>query len=293
MSNKEMVLDALNMKSTYRDKLELSPFTKFGLEIEMDHVSKKNIDKLKKEYNDKQGYNVHEDTSLKDGGIELSTRFMGNREKNWVELKDLSDYLKRIKPQFERSSLQVNLNCHMSYNELVAFLKFYAYYEDIIYRISRGNDRIMRYSYETYAMSILDRLKTVIKYGRDEMDIVNEFIYSKSFGISLKDQIGKENLRSGINLIEFRTPNGTIDPILWQNYITLFQSMIDFFESDDWIGYHFDIDKVDNNRSDFDLNRAIEFANIVFVSDKEKLLFLKQYIGNRKISSLLLTKKRN
>ena len=39
MVNKNIVIDALSTKTNYRDSLELSPLTKFGLEIEMDHLS--------------------------------------------------------------------------------------------------------------------------------------------------------------------------------------------------------------------------------------------------------------
>lgn len=290
MSNQNIVIDALNTKVTYRDKLELSPLTKFGLEIEMDHVSKKNRDMLRETYNFNKGFNVHDDTSLKNGGIEIATRVMGNLEKNWVELKELSDVLRKVRPEFENSSLQVNLNCHMNYNELITFLSFYAYYEDIIYRYSRGNDRLLRYTVETYAYSIREALKNCLMFCEDEIDIVENFLNSKSFGIALKDNIGKENLRSGINLIEFRTPNGTINPIWWQNYVMVFQSMIDFIESGDWYGYTFDVERASDK--EFDLDKAIEFANIVFVSEKEKLLFIKQYIGNRKFSSLLTLKKK-
>ena len=291
MVNKNIVIDALSTKTNYRDSLELSPLTKFGLEIEMDHLSLNKINDIKDKYDNKKGYIVYEDTSLKNGGIELATRVMGNLPKNWLELKELSDYLKKKRPDFENSSLQVNLNCHMDYNELVFFLKLYAYYEDIIYRYSKGNDRVLRYSVDIYAHSIREALKRTINFGKDEIDIVEAFLNSKSFGVALKDNDGKENLISGINLIEFRTPNGTLNPILWQNYVMLFQSMIDFVESGDWYGYTFDIDKLSDR--EFDLNKAIEFANIVFVSEKEKLLFIKQYIGNRKLESLLLTKKRN
>ena len=291
MVNKNIVIDALSTKTNYRDSLELSPLTKFGLEIEMDHLSLNKINDIKDKYDNKKGYIVYEDTSLKNGGIELATRVMGNLPKNWIELKELSDYLKKKRPDFENSSLQVNLNCHMDYNELVFLLKLYAYYEDIIYRYSKGNDRVLRYGADIYAHSIREALKRTINFGKDEIDIVEAFLNSKTFGVALKDNCGKENLRSGINLIEFRTPNGTLNPILWQNYVMLFQSMIDFVESGDWYGYTFDIDKLSDR--EFDLNKAIEFANIVFVSEKEKLLFLKQYIGNRKLESLLLTKKRN
>lgn len=291
MVNKNIVIDALSTKTNYRDSLELSPLTKFGLEIEMDHLSLNKINDIKDKYDNKKGYIVYEDTSLKNGGIELATRVMGNLPKNWIELKELSDYLKKKRPDFENSSLQVNLNCHMDYNELVFFLKLYAYYEDIIYRYSKGNDRVLRYGADIYAHSIREALKRTINFGKDEIDVVEAFLNSKTFGVALKDNCGKENLRSGINLIEFRTPNGTLNPILWQNYVMLFQSMIDFVESGDWYGYTFDIDKLSDR--EFDLNKAIEFANIVFVSEKEKLLFLKQYIDNRKLESLLLTKKRN
>lgn len=290
MTNYDMVLDALLIKNEYRDKLNFSSKIKFGLEIEMDHVSYNNIKKLKEEYVDTKEYNVHEDTSLGDGGIELSTKVFKNDKNSFDELNSLSKYLKKLKPSFERSSLQVNVDCHFSYNELIYFLEFYAYYENIIYRISRGNDRLLRYYSNVYAESILEQLKMAIKYSKNEVEATDFFLNSKSFGIGLKDNIGKINSKSGINVIEFRTPNGTVDSFLWQQYINIFQSMVNYIESNDWYRYNFiDLDNISND--EFDLNKAIEFANIIFVDEKDKLLFLKQYIGNRKVQSLMLVKK--
>lgn len=291
MTNQELVIKAIKSKKHYRDKLELSPSTRFGLEIEMDHLSNRKRKKLQDLYNGKHGCNIDEDTSLKNTGIELSTRIMDNKKENWEELYRLSILLKKYHPEFEYSSFQVNLDCHMDYNEIYNFLQFYAYYEDIITRISKGTDMVLRYSSEKYAIPILRKLKSLIKYAHDEIDIVESFINNKSYGLSLKESNDRTNIKSNIDIIEFRSPNGTINPILWQNYIMLFQSMINFFEQGDWYGHTFDLDNI--TRDEYNINKAIEFANIIYTSEEEKLLFLKQYIGNRKIESLLLTKKRS
>ena len=65
MTNYDMVLDALLIKNEYRDKLNFSSKTKFGLEIEMDHVSYNNIKKLKEEYVDTIEYNVQDRKSTR------------------------------------------------------------------------------------------------------------------------------------------------------------------------------------------------------------------------------------
>ena len=53
----------------------------------------------------------------------------------------------------------------------------------------------------------------------DEDSILNMFSNNKRYGIIFKNE--------NKDLIEFRTPNMTSDPVLWQNYITTFYYLIE------------------------------------------------------------------
>ena len=127
---------------------------------------------------------------------------------------------------------------------------------------------------------------------------LERFLFNKYYGVSLKGKLGTiYSSLYPVNLIEFRTPNGTDDVWLWQNYINTFYNIIRTFE----VG-SIDYEKIDylyyrlfgtisyDTYEDMHLDKAIEFANIIFNNDRDKLYFIKQYIGKQKDKALTLVK---
>ena len=160
---------------------------------------------------------VKDDRSLmKDKNAEIATPVLNNEKNYWILLKKLAKMIKKLNPSFDNCSFQVNFDGSLLPTEAarVTFLKLYAYYEDIIYRFSKGEDACYRESLDTYASPIILSLKDTLYFGEDDKDLILErFSNQKRYGISFKTE--------NKDLIEFRTPNGTYNPILWQNYIVL------------------------------------------------------------------------
>lgn len=287
MSNRLLVLNAIKTKNEYKDKLIIPTKRTFGLEIEMDHLSKMRRTQLYKEFVDSE-WNVGYDSSLGIDGLEVSTPPMFNTKESFLELKNKSEFLKKCKPSFEFSSLQVSLDSNLSNEQLVYLLKLFSTFEDVIYKYSQGFSHTLRYNALKYASSIKERMNDFLSSHTMDDTIVYSFIASKDYGISFKNNGSFNNMESEINLIEFRTPNGTVDPILWQSYITFFQAIISAIESNNYndiIDYLYKTSDGENNLDD-----AIRLSNIIFDNEKDKLLFLKQYIGFNKVSSLILGK---
>ena len=109
------------------------------------------------------------------------------------------------------------------------------------------------------------------------------------------------NLTTKKNTIEFRSPNGTLEEVIWQNNINFFGKLIEAALNTDLdmekINYYIDMVKTDdliNEYSKVNFSNALELADMIFEKNIDKLTFLKQYIKDGKKSqskSLVRSKK--
>ena len=206
----------------YRDLLTIPENISFGLELELESVSLKEVSyQIKEQFG--SNWRVMEDMSLtKDSNAEIVTPPLYNKKETWQLLKQLSILIKNLNPTYENCSLQVNFNGSLlpTKKNRIKFLKLYATYEDIIYRLSKGEDKALRNNIEVYAHPII----MLMKDGKGIYEyIIESLTNNKKHGITFKNNIA--------NLIEFRTPNGTSNPVLWQNYITTFYYLIMYSKS--------------------------------------------------------------
>ena len=298
MEKKELIQRAIYTDLPLRDKLDMND-TKFGVEIETSLSNEE--DKFFLLSNDftKNGWSEHQDPSIKKGiSFELASPVYIDNDVTWKELKLLSDRLKKCKINYEQCSFQTTINCCLNDIDIVYFLKFFAIYEKVIYRFSMGFDSHLRDNIKVFSTSLRDELNDRLKLSDDAKVILERFLFNKYYGVSLKGKLGTiYSSLYPVNLIEFRTPNGTDDVWLWQNYINTFYNIIRTFE----VG-SIDYEKIDylyyrlfgtisyDTYEDMHLDKAIEFANIIFNNDRDKLYFIKQYIGKQKDKALTLVK---
>ena len=86
-----------------------------------------------------------------------------------------------------------------------------------------------------------------------------------------------------IDTIEFRCPNGCIEETIWQNNVNTFTKTLLYSKSDnfdqEFVDFYF-LRKDDCNMEYFyfmDIERALEFADLVFDKELDKMNFLRQY----------------
>lgn len=192
--------------------------------------------------------------------------------------------IKKLSPTFDNCSFQVNFDGSLlpTSEDRITFLKLYAYYEDIIYRFSKGENANYRESLDMYASPIILALKDVLNFDDPDKEFILErFSNNKRYGIIFKNK--------SKDLIEFRTPNGTYNPILWQNYITLFYYLIeaitkrkyDLQELNEYISSYSKINILES----YELSReekALKLSKQIFSKQLDKTSFLHQYIGSNK-----------
>jgi hypothetical protein len=150
-----------------------------------------------------------------------------------------------------------------------------------------------------FYMDGLNKLKNKKNYNVLEMlwsmePLSVEDRYTKNFGLSYWRMLADDhyNIYKDFNefskgcTVELRVPNGTFNEIIWQNNINFFIKMMLYCKSD-----RYDQDIIDrrmikvldkfSNLSSYSLvylEQALEFVDMIFDNNLDKIYFLKQYI---------------
>ena len=266
-----------NIPFIYRERLNIPQNIRFGLELELDKIDPNEVYKLvRKEFGNT--WIIKEDKGLTKGeNRELVSPVLTNTKDTWIMLKRMADLLKKINPDYSHCSFQINFDGTMlpSLKTRLRFLKLYAMYEDIIYRFSKGGDKHYRDSLEMYASPIALSLKQ--DPSKNIQETLEEYTNQKRYGIAFK---------TDKDLIEFRTPNMTSNPILMQNYITAFYYLLKFATSkkfpkkeiDAYIDSFYKIYLLEN----YELSKpekALKLCNMIFPYKQDQLHFMHQYLG--------------
>lgn len=282
MTKERMQACLNNTLFEYRPKLTIPNFINFGLEIELEAVDYEEVDFfITKQFG--RAWQVKKDESLDPNcNAEIVTPVLQNKKETWLILKRLGELLKRLNPNFDACSFQINYDGKLlpTAEDKVRFLKLFAMYEDIIYRFSKGDDKNYRYSLDMYAAPITLALKDWLKFKSNSI-ILENFTENKRYGVIFKN--------TPKDLIEFRTPNGTSNVILWQNYITTFYYLIklamsskyDKREVDKYIDEFSCIYMLENYEK-LKEEKAIKLSKMLFNKNIDQVYFLHQYLGLKK-----------
>ena len=276
MANSKIDQVLLHNPLEYRSILTLPKDVNFGIELEMEDVDMIHV------YNQVRStlgnnWNINKDDSLKHlRSAEIVSPVLQNTKDTWILIRKMGELLDKMNPTYNKSSFQVNFDGSLLPKEedRIRFLKLYAMYEDIIYRFSKGEDEEYRESLETYAGPIILTLKGLVNDPRCAIEM---FSNNKRYGIIFKTQ--KKDL------IEFRTPNSTSNPILMQNYITTFYYLLKFATSnkypkkevDEYIDRYMKIYILESYER-CNEEKAIQFADMIFPKQVDKAFFLHQYL---------------
>lgn len=278
MTNSLMDKKLDNSPFLYREKLTIPKNVNFGLEFELDKIDPNMVYRIVRSQMGGD-WKIKEDESLTKGqNAEIVSPVLQNNKETWNMLKKLSEILSKIDADYGKCSFQVNFDGALlpTLEKRVQFLKFYSMYEDIIYRFSKGEDSEYRDSLDIYASPIFLTLKHYVLMSYDLDLVIGAFSDNKRYGIVFK---------SGQDLIEFRTPNMTNNPILWQNYINTFYYLVDSSlsnrynkkEVDRYVeGVHkmFLLENYEKEKKE----KALEFCDTVFTNSLDKINFMHQYL---------------
>lgn len=273
----------------YQPKLDLTIPFQYGIEIEFTESSLEEVEEKIKDFYQVselvygQDWYVDVDESVTDYlyGGELKSPISYNDENDWYELKQLCEIVQSLEGTTdEKCSIHLHVDFHrldFQLEDWNRFLKLWCAYEDVIYEFSRvGKEKIRDY-YLEYATPIRDYILNVMSKG-EASNAITGLVCSldKSCCLNMKNLYHSlSGVSSTLPTIEFRSCNGTLNPIFIQNIVRLFAKMLEAV-------------KLKGNKLDFSIEKrlfeecpdccekALELSNLIFNNDFEKLSFLKQ-----------------
>lgn len=280
---------------TLREKTNIPSDATFGFELEF---LKQNLTQIRNKLNLSKftKWNLCSDDAIREI-YEIQTPILTDTKESWSELDEICKTvgLENI----------VNTNCgahiHVGAQVLgpnpIAWLNYLlliSTYENIIFRFGYGEDSHPRRYLEGYASSVAqdfwDRYKELREsHYYDVNDVIKGLNVVKYKAINLVNVKNPEK-EEYKNTIEIRHPNGTNNPIIWQNNNLLTLRTILYAKNSEFdtetilrrkrinerLGIKFE------NYSDFQLDAALEFADLIYTNDLDKIYFFNQYIKPKK-----------
>ena len=279
--------DIKDVKIEYRDKLDINPRTTIGIEIEFEKANLKDVRKKINQYLEGEWKAVF-DGSVSDSfldvikGGEINSPIITNKMYEWAELETVCEILKNEGAEItEYCGGHVHIGKNIiKLESYMNFIKLWYLYEPIIFRFcygeyNRGRDLINFYAH-ALRINLWNIITSEEKY-KYSSQIINYLGKDRNLCVNFQNIFGKKNT------FEFRCPNSSLDPAIWQNNVNFFAHLLDKsndIEIDkDKLAY--EIKNYDLKQSDYikiDMNEAIELADIIFDNEIDKLYFLRQYI---------------
>ena len=299
----ELIILIKKFYLSLRNTLNLDDSITFGLEIEFEHANTEMIDSIiDKKYSKGDDWCTVFDGSL-DRGEEINSPILRDSIKTWIDLKKVCSIVRRYAKICNHSSGHVHVGTQTLGDNSEAWINFillWSVYENIIFRFSYGEYYSNRPCIIKYAKPIsnvlwdsYENLNLIDKNDLYIDDIIDNISVDRYQAVNFHN-VEYENISnfSEGNTIEFRCPNGSLNPIIWQNNVNLFIKMLLCAKNS-----NLDKDLILKRRRDTNvyysldwyseifLDQALEFADLIFDNNLDKLYFLRQYLKDFNFSS--------
>lgn len=305
-----------------RRNLGLSSDVTFGLEIEFEDANRKVIEQeLIKRFPDNR-FKVVDDGSLYNGG-EINTPVFTDSEDNWLDLKTVCDIVFRNASVLDNTGGHIHVGMHILGNNpkyWSNFAKLWMTYENVIFRFLYGEYISPRRGILEQARPISsdlirnlerinDRAKKISAYQMFKvLDAGESFKERRKRAVNFTNISELESYQYEMildgdkvkNTIEFRSPNGTFNPIIWQNNVNLLVHLFMYAKSDK---FNEDIinrrmlqikeSEISSNLRMYSrvyIDQAIELADLIFDNNLDKVYFLRQYFKSTLVNNESLVK---
>lgn len=310
VDKKEFICELLNYKLKLRNNLGINNSLTFGLELEFENIkcdilefeklfnnlelTKGNIVEL---YHDTHLWNIVDDKTLLNGK-EVRTPILTDNQKYWLSLVKVCAFIKKYASIGPHCAGHIHVGTQILNNKkeaLLNLLKLWGVYENILYRYGYNEYLNQNPEIKYSKPSSIDYLNVYDKMVNTNYDIETLLLELpgrlKAINFSIATLISDYKRIAYKDTIEFRSPNGTLDAVIWQNNVNTFIKLLL-----SCLDNKFDMDivlkrqKVLESLEDrFDYNKiyldaALELSDIIFNNNLDKIYFLRQYIKNNEVS---------
>ena len=317
MSDKDLVNIVINLKNYYielRNVLNIDNCITFAGEIEFEEANRDLIEIELYNTFPLDDWIVKDDNTLSNGG-EINSPVLRDNKKTWIDLSTVCNIVNNSAYVLDNTSSHIHIGMHILGNNPIYWRNFallWMTYENVITRFLYGEYISPRPSIEEFAKPIskmliedFDRIEDRTKYynasyilkvlnsGDDRRKAVN-------FKNCADAELSKHNVVENKNTIEFRSPNGTFNPIIWQNNINLLVKLLVYCKSNNFNEEIIlrrlkqiikdDIPANLNKYGQINIVQALELSDLIFNNNLDKVYFLRQYIKDSNISNKPLIK---
>lgn len=278
----------------YRESLDLPSTITFGTELEYDLMYKGLCDNFLAA-NNLINWISKRDKSLIFGG-EICSPILIDCEKSWRELKNICDFLTE-----KHANMRLNSGGHIHIGAKIldnnidawkSFLKLYMCYEHILFRFGYGDKVNGRRNMDIFSKRCAEKLFDNLKFI-EQSNTLEDLHYSledkqgNMYALNFNHIRFNENYNHRFHTIEFRFPNASNNEIIWQNNINVFSKMIlsclNGKIDNDLLNNKLKENFSEHNELKYNLmilEDALEFADLVFDNNLDKMYFLRQYFKN-------------
>lgn len=324
ISNSDRVMMMCLLKQYYlslRKRIGISEDITFGLEIEFENALKDIIDdELYLNFNGTDWVMVPDGSLV--NGAEINSPKLTDTYDNWIDLNYVCRIVDKNAYVGDNTGGHIHIGTQILGNNpkyWANFAKLWATYENVINRFLYGEYVGPRANLEKHAASVARDFIRDINSGRidDRAKMINARSMFKLFDCGDKDvkirrkksvnftnvsdlESYKYNMNIDMNTVEFRSPNGTFDPVIWQNNVNLITKLMLYCKSD-----KFDEDRIIRRMnqiisddipsnifkySRIYMEQAIELSDMIFDNNLDKVYFLRQYVKSGEVSNKPMVK---
>jgi hypothetical protein len=287
-----------------RTKLDLPENTTFGLEIEFEDAEyyqvSPDIRKFSSGLDEGYGWKLKTDGTVmgvsyncKETGGEVISPILRDETKSYEELNEVCDILKFHKAVCEdKAGGHIHVGAQAigtDFDTLLNFAKMWTAFEKEIFRFSYG-DKLGARGKINYGKPISAKMCDELVHWeklKDYRELMRVLPSERGNAVNF------ENIRNDNgykDTIEFRCPNGTTSPVVWQNNVNFFVKMLRHCKAENFNTealnrkLHKFVPSPNFYRSTDILNvpDALELCDMVFDKNLDKAYFLKQYVKNFK-----------
>lgn len=279
-----------NFYLIYRKKLGIDKNITYGFEVEIEHANENAIEEAIDNLSLNKRWQVSYDGSL-DKGAEIISPVLTDKKSLWEDFLRVSDAIHPYATIDKHAGSHIHIGSQILGKNKEAWknlLILWSTYENIIYRFLYGEYLSARPIILEYACPVSEKLKGIYMFDSDKK--LKKLIYSllvnveRYSGINFQN-VDRNNLDKFVknNTIEFRAANGTMDPIIWQNNLNTLVNFLLYTKNS-----KFDLDTVIKRRNETEykfelydeiyLDQALEFCDLIFNNNYDKVYFLKQYL---------------
>lgn len=294
----------------YQDNLSFNENVSIGVEIEFEKI--KNINDIICYFYDLKlnlDWDIKNDSTLIHGKEINSPILFGSKE-TWDDLKKVCKFVRRHGDIGNRSGGHIHIGAHLfdcNVLYLLNFIKLWTVYENVLFRYLYGDFLTYRDSITSFAYPIADKLNNIcnnFNISSDFRSLLQELSNDRYMAVNFDNIKSNKRFDKKIverNTIEFRSPNGSCEEVIWQNNINALVNLVLYSTNS-----NFDMDiinkrgsEVKNIYSDIHLyseiflEQALELCDLIFNNNLDKINFLRQYLKNYQISNKVMKKTKN